>query len=144
MIEVYQTKFGGQSAPTEEQGNCWQAAVASVMELPLDRVPNIQEWGQDEDGVWFDKFRKWLSIYGLGLLCILPPENSNNSTQGYHLIECESTTLVGEHHVLVGLNGEVIFDPNPNAKSIGKQIYHFLFTVLNPKQGNEVDSDIEL
>jgi len=132
MIKVNQNRYGGPAAPLEEKGNCFQAAVASVLEMNLDEVPNIQDYGQDKNGDWLDKFRRWLSGYGLGIICLEVPENSNNMSQGYHLIEVESTILEGEHHVVVGLNGNIVHDPNDRAKAVGKQIYHYIFTLLNP------------
>ena len=129
MNRVYQTKFGGTDAPIGERGNCWQAAVASVLELPLDEVPNIQEW--DDSIVWFDKFREWLRQYGLSALGL--STGGNITIQGYHLIECKSTTLNnGELHVVVGLNGKVVHDPNPNATSTGEIADYIIFTLLNP------------
>ena len=129
MIKVYQTKFRGIDAPVGERGNCWQAAVASILELPLGEVPNIQEW--DDNLVWFDKFREWLEPYGLGAIGLAI--GGNITLQGYHIIECKSTTLKNEElHVVVGLNGEVVHDPNPNATTLGEVVDYIVFTVLDP------------
>jgi len=134
--KVYQTKFRGSDAPEGERGNCWQAAVASILELPLECVPDIQVY--DEELVWFDKFRKWLEQHGLGAIGIAT--GGNITLQGYHLIECKSTTLKnGGLHVVVGLNGEVVHDPNPNANTVGEIVDYIIFTALNPA----VASDLE-
>ena len=129
MIKVYQTKFEGIDAPVGIRGNCWQAAVASILELPLEQVPDIQKY--DDDLVWFDKFREWLAQYGLSAIGLAT--GSNITIQGYHLIECKSTTLKkGELHVVVGLNQEVVHDPNPNATSLGEVVDYIIFTPLDP------------
>ena len=129
MIKIYQTKFCGIDAPIGERGNCWQAAVASVLELPLTEVPDIQLY--DDDRVWFDKFREWLEQYGLGAIGLAT--GGNITLQGYHLIECKSTTLKnGELHVVVGLNGKVVHDPNPNATTLGEVVDYIIFTALDP------------
>ena len=129
MIKVYQTKFRGIDAPAGERGNCWQAAVASVLELPLNEVPDIQQY--DENMEWFDKFREWLEQYGLGAIGLAT--GGNITLQGYHLIECKSTTLKnGELHVVVGLNGEVVHDPNPNVTTLGEVVDYIIFTLLDP------------
>ena len=131
MKPVYQTKFKGIDAPIGERGNCWQAAVASILELPLEEVPDIQAY--DDDMVWFDEFREWLNQYGLSAIGFTP---GGIDIQGYHLIECKSTTLKnGELHVVVGLNEKVVHDPNPHATSIGKPVDYIVFTLLNPKAG---------
>jgi hypothetical protein len=41
MIKVYQTIID------KGYGNCMQAAMASLFELPLEAVPNFKEYGQD-------------------------------------------------------------------------------------------------
>ena len=129
MIKVYQTRFRGMDAPVGERGNCWQAAVASILELRPETVPDIQIY--DDDMVWFDKFREWLEQYGLGAIGL--STRGNITLQGYHLIECKSTTLKnGELHVVVGLNGEVVHDPNPNATTLGEVVDYIIFTALNP------------
>uniref|UniRef100_A0A6M3KTF4 Uncharacterized protein n=1 Tax=viral metagenome TaxID=1070528 RepID=A0A6M3KTF4_9ZZZZ len=131
MKKIYQTKFRGIDAPIGERGNCWQAAVASVLELPLDEVPDIQVY--DDEIHWFDNFREWLKQYGLSAFGLTT--GGNIVIQGYHLIECKSTTLNnGELHVVVGLNQEVVHDPNPNATSIGEVADYIVFTVLDPAQ----------
>lgn len=129
MIKIHQTKFRGVDAPIGERGNCWQASVASILELPLEEVPDIQLY--DEELVWFDKFREWLELYGLGAIGLAT--GGNITIQGYHIMECKSTTLKnGELHVVVGLNGEVVFDPNPNATTLGEVVDYIVFTVLDP------------
>jgi len=129
VIKIYQTKFRGEDAPIGERGNCWQSAVASVLELPPEKVPDIQMY--DEELVWFDEFREWLKQYGLGAIGL--STGGNITLQGYHLIECKSTTLNnGELHVVVGLNGEVVHDPNPHATAIGEIVDYIIFTALDP------------
>jgi len=129
MKKIYQTKFAGIDAPVGERGNCWQAAVASILELPLEVVPDIQEY--DEKLVWFDEFREWLKQYGLSAIGLAT--NGNITIEGYHLIECKSTTLKnGELHVVVGLNEEVVHDPNPNATALGEVVDYIIFTALDP------------
>jgi hypothetical protein len=133
MKKVYQTKFGGYGDPINERGNCWQAAVASILELTLDEVPDINDF---QDGEWFEKFREWLNQFGLdirGLSHESEGNQTNNESRGYYLLECESTTLYqGEHHIVVARNGEVVHDPNPKACMQGKPILDFIFCLLDP------------
>lgn len=48
MIPVEQTRFGRpipNEPTTEPPGNCWAACIASILELPLDRVPDeLSHW----------------------------------------------------------------------------------------------------
>lgn len=54
MIKVYQTIVD------KGFGNCMQAAIASLLELPLNDVPNFKDY---KDG-WFDPFYKLLKKHG--------------------------------------------------------------------------------
>ena len=117
MIKVYQTKFGGKDALLEEQGNCWQVCIASILELPLEDAFDCRPYS---DEVWFDKFNKWL-LYR-GLYCISFDHSADKPLAcsqiiGYAIMDCMSTTLYhGEHHVVVIKNQEVVHDPNPRAE----------------------------
>ena len=68
----------------------------------------------------------------------------NINIEGYHLIECKSTTLKnGELHVLVGLNEEVVHDPNPKAKAIGEVVDYIVFTPLEPASLVRIAKEME-
>ena len=54
MIKVYQTIVD------RGHGNCMQAAIASLLELPLEEVPHFLEHGCD----WFEVFYNYLKEHG--------------------------------------------------------------------------------
>jgi len=116
MIKVNQTTFGGKDAPLSEQGDCFQACVASILEIPLEDAFDCRPY---PDETWFDKFNEWLRPRGL--YCIIfdhTAEKPLACTQilGFAIMDCMSTTLYqGEHHVVVIHNQEVVHDPNPHA-----------------------------
>jgi len=56
LIPVHQTRFG------DKTGNCFQAAVATLLSLNLDDVPDFCQAGDDK---WFDDFQEWLSRRGM-------------------------------------------------------------------------------
>jgi hypothetical protein len=131
MIKVYQTKFGGIDVPDEEKGNCFQAALASILELPVENCFHIWDYSTS---TWFEELTKWLSEFNLVMVGF---DVSKSQTLpfpiGYHLIDAESATLKnGELHTLVGYNGEVVHDPNPNAKEVGKFVNFWLFAEISP------------
>lgn len=45
MHHVFQTNFNPGTHP--DPGNCWQAQIASLLNLPLDAVPNFVAFGDD-------------------------------------------------------------------------------------------------
>ncbi len=134
MIPIYQTQFGGKYAPDDQKGNCWQAAVASILELPMGQAFDLTTMWEDDE--WFERFQAWLRPYGLSCVALDmsdPEAKGRLSNMGYHLIETESVTLKnGEYHIVVGYDGEVVHDPNPNAEEVGKLCLWFLFVALDP------------
>ena len=47
MIPVDQTRYGA-------EGNCWNACLASVLEISLETIPDF------DDETWYDDCRHWL------------------------------------------------------------------------------------
>jgi len=88
MKPVYQTRFGGSAAPEEEQGNCMQAALASIFEIALEDAPDFT--GEIVNGRWHLYLDRWLAVRNLELVVVAagtPPVEA-------HYIQCvNSTTL---------------------------------------------------
>lgn len=61
MKKVYQTLFA------DGEGNCFQAALASVLELDLEEVPHFCLNGGSE---WYDRLLEWLRSFGLSAVHI--------------------------------------------------------------------------
>ena len=133
MKKIYQTCFGGKDAPLEQQGNCFQACVATVLQMPLEEAFDARQGTDDE---WFDEFIKWLEQYGLG--CIWLESTKENPARcsaccGIHIMECKSDTLYqGESHVVVINEGLLFHDPNPHAKEQGDIQGVYIFVPLQP------------
>lgn len=98
---VYQTIF------EPPLGNCLQAAVASVLELQLEEVPNFAEAGDK----WWDAYSGFLQERGLYPLMLEPGPNAE--FHGYHLIVGKSPRFDCDH-VVVGRDGVPIHDPRPD------------------------------
>lgn len=68
MTPVTQTLVG------IERGNCLQACVASLLDLPIEQVPNFCEARQS--GEWFEPFMGWLRERGWTAVYFKPPIGS--------------------------------------------------------------------
>lgn len=133
MIKVQQTWIGGASAPKNGEGNCFQACVASILEIPLEGSFNH---GLLSDEEWFDKFNEWLVQYGLASVFIeCSPEKPLNSTalRGIHIAEMETEGSLLKHAVVI--NGDkIIHDPMPYPSGNEYTCCGIYFFVpLNPK-----------
>lgn len=62
MKKVFQTLFG------EEKGNCFQAAVASILEMDLEQVPHFCKDNPNDD--WYFAFVDWLRSFGFSAIHI--------------------------------------------------------------------------
>ena len=105
MIEVFQTRFGvGPDAPENERGNCYAACVASILELPLDATPDLDDWSDDNWYGWL----LWYRSRGLYPLHVVGPPTD---FPGYSIGTVGSPTWEGYKHAVVCYQGEPVFDP---------------------------------
>ena len=117
MKPVFQTVFDS------VKGNCLQASLASVLEVPLDEVPDLAE--RDD---FLEALNKWLrETYGVEVVCIpaggwTPP--------GIHLTG--GLEPGGLEHIVVGRDGEMIHNPHPRGGGLKEEKEHWLFVVVEP------------
>ena len=128
MIPVDQVRTG------KPQGQCTEAAVASILEVSLDTVPDL--WGgqsADEER----PPRRWVQLLGLILahgsqlvrynIPCTPlndfdldsldlPRDARFVARGFHLLVGENPDGVG--HMVVAKDGAVVHDPNPSRRGI--------------------------
>jgi hypothetical protein len=114
MIPVEQTKFSGRKG---NKGNCFQAVVASLLELPLEEVPNFCE--QFASTKWFEKFAHWLwKNHNLWPVYIMTEKNlpTFSPPRGHFVLA--GTTVKGGRHAVVahgdGTGYHIVHDPHPD------------------------------
>lgn len=88
------------------QGNCLQAAVASMLDLPIDVVPHFVQQHEDGEGDWFDLLCDWLNTRGLRLLREDPVAGEDYLLFG--------RTVRGTTHVVICRDGSLVWDPHPS------------------------------
>ena len=94
MTPVYQTRHG------PEVGNCHQAAVASILGLPLVKVP---DFGQQPDAeAAYVKF-----VRSLGFLVLKPPVELGEQLDCYYLAFGPSI-VSGNPHVVIYRSGKLV------------------------------------
>lgn len=110
MKPVHQDRFGSPG------GNCLQAALASILELPLKEVPNFVTIPGPS---WWDELQAWLGRRGLTLVCVPPDADWRGwlvQYGGYHLIGGKSPR--GLLHSVVGYKGAMVHDPPPDGTGL--------------------------
>lgn len=117
MKPVDQTRFYDPAAPVEQQrGNCLQAVIASLLELPLDQVPHFVQDHVESDGEedWWDSLVAFVRTQGWN------PHAAHPVTDypGQHLfVSGPSPRGKGDDglwHVVIYRNGRMVHDPHPD------------------------------
>ncbi len=97
MTPVFQTRTG------PEVGNCHQAAVASILGLPLDRIPDFGQQ-QDPEGAYAGFLRS------LGFLVL---KASPKARFDCYYLAFGPSIVTGNPHVVVYRAGKLVHDPHP-------------------------------
>jgi hypothetical protein len=105
MKPVDQNKL---NIPGEQKGNCQQAAVASILGLPLDQVPNFND---QPEGFWPSYYR---FLRKLGLVDVQLP--ANYAPPCFYLAYGPSPR--GVSHAVVYREGYLAHDPHPSRAGI--------------------------
>jgi len=113
MIPVTQTKAGGADVPPEERGDCMAAAIASILELPIERV----QIPHRDDEHWMDTVQRVLRPLGYAMVMA----NSDFWPDSYWLAgvtSLNSTYADGVPllHMIVMKRGQVAHDPSPGRR----------------------------
>lgn len=108
MKPVDQTQF---HEPGKSRGNCQQAAVASLLGLSLDEVPNFID---QPEGFW-PSFRKFIRSRGLDEILF---DGTERCFPCYYLAYGPSPR--GVSHAVVYKDGALAHDPHPSRAGILK------------------------
>ena len=143
MIELTQTSL-------YPNGNCWQTAVACILEVDPEVMPPQAEYDKFEmlpDGGrkrLTESYNNVLQVYlkkhhGLAYCELHIPAEAYQCgvffARGYHLMTgttVRSAAYNGERHVVVGLDGKMVWDPHPSHVGLLDEI-HWAFLIPWPK-----------
>ena len=115
MIPVDQTKFG-------ESGNCFDACLASILEIGIDKFPNFKGVG------WAKRYNIFLqNNFDMQILSIYSSPDILFSDDGegintHHIITGPGPR--GFMHAVVGLNGKMVHDPHPDRSGLLEVEYY--------------------
>jgi hypothetical protein len=144
---VHQDKFRDPDGPDQaDRGNCFQAAIASMLELDLDDVPNFVQDDEDGKGNWWTRTQEWLGARGLWL-ADLPSHNWK------YVAPPDALTFVTgpsprdptgkmKHIVLWrgrGVDGSLVHDPHPDGTGLSgddDSWGHYVLVPLDPAKDN--------
>jgi hypothetical protein len=123
LTGVTQTVIGRGPEHNEPCGNCLQAALATILGLPLDEVPHFLENGPAAG--WWDRMNAWLiARFGVALLG-LTSEGGWEVPPVLHLMQ--GRTIRDSEHVVVGFAGRMVWDPHPSRAGLVDVKHHEMF-----------------
>jgi hypothetical protein len=105
-------------------GNCFSACLASILEMPLEEVPSFL-------GPYWDNFLPWLAARGLSASLYrrdyVPP--------GYSIAGGPSKRFAGRMHACVAYDGIVVHDPHPSRDGLPNGIVEYV-VIHGPRREN--------
>ncbi len=105
MRPTDQTRYG-------ERGNCFSACIASLLEIPIEIVPNFIS--ERHDVPQSALLNQWLAPLNLhALYCetdIMHPEHA--VPDGFYILT--GTSPRGRLHVVIAAGKEIVHDPHPS------------------------------
>jgi hypothetical protein len=109
MIPVYQTIISDEAAGIH--GNCFPACLASIMELPLEQIPDLQTPKSE----WFNVLWTFLLKNGYEFLGTGTKEDALSyptGIDGYYIVNGSSPRGFKRGHAVVFKNGVMVHDPH--------------------------------
>jgi hypothetical protein len=133
MIRVEQTIL------TPPDGNCFAACVASILELPIESVPNYRS-GAGEDKDWWHEWQRWLAPKNLSFIGWAHPIADDPAVQadvlrGYSICSIRyEWPSGGVNHAVVCWNGEIVWNPHPlrGTRQHDSIVDWVVFRILDP------------
>ncbi len=134
MIPVTQTKVVVKNSAGESivRGNCFAAAIASIMEVPITEVPNVEVLFDIGGGYWFEVMNTFLNHHGWEF-------STDNRFKVFHddvygietgeretwIKDCTDKLYFasgqsprGVCHICIFRNGQLVHDPHPTREGI--------------------------
>lgn len=110
------------------RGNCQSAAMASLLDLPLDEVIDTASDEVRNGGFWAS-IDRWLADRGLKIESVYPEDDANR-LKGQYSIATGPSPRGNFHHAVVCKNGVMVFDPHPSDDGLLSIQRHDLFVPM--------------
>lgn len=136
MIPVMQTKVVVRNSEDVivQNGNCYAAVIASMLEVPITEVPNVEVFFKWDNGPWLETMLTYLNLMGWELYTnqqfevFHKPHSKQFDDDGIKeqaikyctdkLYLVSGASRRGVSHICIFKNGKLIHDPHPTKEGI--------------------------
>lgn len=143
MRPVDQTRFYEPDAPPDKQrGNCLTAVVASLLDLPIEAVPNFVQDHVDHDADndpewdWWVRLNRFIRENGYAMRYLRPVSAPDCPAESvfpdpepgeFYTVTGISPRDPRIHHIVIYRDGELVHDPHPDRTGLAeiKDQYHW-------------------
>ncbi len=138
MTPVTQTMFYEPDVePEKQRGNCVTAVVASLLDLPIEEVPNFVqdevEHEDDFDYYWWNCVLRFVKKHNHGVYYVQGrPEQTHfplPEPDEFYLVSGPSPRDPRIHHIVIFQNGEMVWDPHPDRTGLLSIDYDHMWTL---------------
>lgn len=112
-----------------QHGDCMRACIASLLDLPLLSVPHFAQDAADGKADFWPAVADFCRQHGYSHM-IVKGQFIWAEDEIYHMISGPSPRMVGVHHAVVGLNGQIHFDPHPSRAGLAGDPSEWTFDFL--------------
>ncbi len=120
MTPIKQTKFHSDT----QKGNCFAAAIASLLDVPLHAVPELEEL---ESPKWQEALFNWAELLGYEVDC-----HHDEAPKGYSI--AGGMSIRGVKHAVIAWTDDsatyLVHDPHPSNSFIGVATEYWTFRKL--------------
>lgn len=130
MTPVDQTRFYEPDAPPDKQrGNCLTAVVASLMDLPIDAVPNFvqdhvdHDADNDDEWNWWTRLQRFIRDHGHEMHYLRPISAPDCPAESvfrdpepgeFYAVTGVSPRDPRIRHIVIYRDGVMVHDPHPD------------------------------
>jgi hypothetical protein len=142
MKKVMQTKIVKQDSEGNiiKRGNCKAACIASILEMDIDDVPNVETLYDIDNGFHETVLNKWLNAKGYRLRVANEFKTAHIVGNWYHVKDKYYFVSGRSHngewtHMVIYQNGIMVHDPHPSQKGVvfEDNPAEMYYSILEPK-----------
>ncbi len=128
MKPVFQTRFGF------EDGNCFEACIASILEIPLDDIPDFHKNAKGDNGpAYWKNIAGWCKDKPFNIIAVALTEDHDPLTffkDSWVIVSGPSPRGKEDWHIhaCVWWNGKIVHDPHPDQQGL-KEITEYNFFI---------------